>query len=197
MAVFWKLVHLGINLPNTFCFKMIRNLYHTQEKRTELLTAPCKCTREDAWLGEGYYFWEDYKDAIEWGRNSKMDTGGFQIYYSEIDCTNILDTVFNTEHYYFWMNAIEEKSKRFFKLTGRRMTIKELNNYFRDENTFAGVDGILFADCPNNKKTSLVRVVEKDGKSFAFPYRKRIQLVVFNPRNVITFKLDSSETRKF
>lgn len=50
---------------------MRREMFHTQEKRVERLTQPIRCTRPDAWLGYGYYFWGDLYDAIIWGRQSR------------------------------------------------------------------------------------------------------------------------------
>lgn len=32
---------------------------------------PFKCRREDAWLGEGYYFWDSFVELAHWwGRES-------------------------------------------------------------------------------------------------------------------------------
>lgn len=73
-------------------------MYLTQEKRAQKLTAPIFCNRNYAWLGEAYYFWAEEVDAAKWGHTSKKSTGYFEIYQAEIDCENVLDTVFNEEH---------------------------------------------------------------------------------------------------
>lgn len=86
-------------------------MFHTQEKREVVLKAPKICVRFNAWLGDGYYFWYDQKDAKEWGHNSKRRTGYFDIYKSEIICDNVLDTVFKEEHYLFWIEQIEKVGK--------------------------------------------------------------------------------------
>ncbi|MCB0410288.1 MAG: hypothetical protein KDD29_08715, partial [Flavobacteriales bacterium] len=68
--------------------------YHTQEKRKNRLSGPIICTKDNAWLGEGYYFWVSEDDADFWGMNSKRKTGEYEIYSAEIDCSNVLNTVF-------------------------------------------------------------------------------------------------------
>ena len=77
-------------------------MFHTQERRSVRLVAPLLCTKENAWLGDGYYFWDDIKDAILWGNNSKRETGMFEIYSANFNMSNFLDTVFNENHYNFW-----------------------------------------------------------------------------------------------
>lgn len=54
---------------------MSSNLYHTVGDRGNPKyiesNGPFECTRKDAWLGAGYYFWEDYiNNAHWWGKGS-------------------------------------------------------------------------------------------------------------------------------
>ena len=170
---------------------MIKTLYHTQEKRTELLTAPCKCIREDAWLGEGYYFWRDYEDAVNWGITSKKATGNFEIYAAEIECSDILDTVFNETQYYFWMRMIVKVANEIIGTTQLKPSLQELNDYFKERGTWNHVDGILFQDSPGSDE-NLVLPELKGGRTRYFVYRKRIQLVVYNQKILNTFSLQIS-----
>ena len=53
-------------------------LYQTVDDRRNikyvLENAPFKCTRDDAWLGEGYYFWDTFINCAHWwGKNSYGD----------------------------------------------------------------------------------------------------------------------------
>ena len=93
----------------------VRVMYHTQEKRPVRLSTPIICVRDDAWLGDGYYFWNDLADAEQWGQNSKKRTGWYEIYNASIDCSTILDTVFNEEHYQFWLKQVEKAAKTIIK----------------------------------------------------------------------------------
>jgi hypothetical protein len=65
------------------------------------LKNPIRCINDDAWLGEAFYFWLDLEDADEWGIKSKRGSNCYEVYQSEIQIDNILDTVFNEDHYFF------------------------------------------------------------------------------------------------
>jgi len=158
----------------------IRTMYHTQERRGKLLTAPIICVREDAWLGEGYYFWDDIIDAEIWGRKSKTATGHYEIYVSRIQTNSFLDTVFNENHYRFWLSQIEKVANLFISKTSLKPTIKEINEYFLDRGVWIDIDGIIFQDISENQNNLKVK---------SFYYRKRIQAVVFNIGIINTFAL--------
>lgn len=151
-------------------------MYHTQERRQSRLSAPVKCVRDDAWLGEGYYFWDDQRDAVQWGHKSKSATGYFEIYGAEISVNGFLDTVFNEEHYRFWLRQVEKAADFINAKTGLKPTIKEVNEYFKERAIWVEVDGIIFQDIPERDEMLKVK---------SFYYRKRIQAVVYN-REIIT-----------
>jgi hypothetical protein len=167
--------------------------YHTQESRSQNLTGAIKCIREDAWLGEGYYFWFDLFDAEVWGNNSKKRTNYYEIYVSDIDSTNVLDTVFNEEHYFFWLRQVEKVAKLIISKTKMKPTIKEMNDYFMERGTWQEVSGIRFQDLPTNPNHLLIKEIEYKNKKVTFAYRKRIQLVVYKPEIILTFALLKKE----
>lgn len=145
-----------------------RKSFHTQEKRIDILDSPVKCTRSDAWLGNGYYFWDDEQDAINWGHNSKKRTGYFQVYRADINCENVLDTVFNEDHYRFWLKQVEKAAKHFLRKTGIKPSIKDINDYFQKRAMWNEVDGIMFQDLPANEDFLLVEALyykKKDSSS--------------------------------
>lgn len=156
----------------------MRRMYHTQEKWKQRLTEPIKCVREDAWLGEGYYFWDDLEFAHEWGRTSKKRTGHYEIYETEINTDKVLDTVFNEEHYNFWLKQVEKVAKIIVKKTGLKATIKEINEYFVNRGDWNEVDGIMFQDIPQNMNFILVE---------GLWYKKRIQLVAYKKEIIVNF----------
>ncbi len=165
--------------------------YHTQESRTNELTAPIPCIREDAWLGNAIYFWYELEDAEEWGNNSKRRHNYYEIYKSDIETENVLNSVFNEEHYYFWLKQIEKVAKNIISKTKIKPSIKELNDYFKERGTWNDLDGILFQDLPTNPNKLLVKPIEYNNKTktTVFPYRKRIQLAVYNSNIIHTFAL--------
>lgn len=168
-------------------------MFHTQEKRDKLLESPIICVRNDAWLGEAFYYWLNLDDAKIWGINSKRETGYYEVYQSEINCANILDTVFNEKHYELWVKTIEKVAKSIVRNTYSKPTLKELNDYFKERGNWSEVDGIMFQDLPNKEYYSLVQpIIYKDKKKnidrkVYFAYRKRIQLAVYNTEVILNF----------
>lgn len=161
-----------------------RLMFHTQERRSNRLTAPLKCTNPSAWLGHGYYFWYDEQDAFNWGIQSKKATGYFEIYQCDVDCTDVLDTVFNEAHYNFWVGTIEKIAKTFVKKKGVKPPLRYINDYCRDRGIWNSVAGILFQDLPTNDEYVMV---------IGLYYKKRIQLVAFDLKIASGFKMRSSE----
>ena len=153
-------------------------MYHTQEKWSIRLTEPIICLRDNAWLGVAYYFWHDEIDAINWGNNSKRRKGYFEIYKADVDCENVLDTVFSEESYNFWIKQIEKAAKFITKKTGLKATIQEINLYLNTRAKWSEcTDGIVFQDLPFSDDL-LVK---------EFNYRKRIQIAIFNLKIIDNF----------
>lgn len=168
-------------------------VYHTQEKRKSCLDFPIICVRDDAWLGEAHYFWKDEVDAHDWGINSKKITGEFEVYNCKLNSDNFLDTVFNEAHYNFWIKQLEKIAIKIIKKTNEKPTIKELNDYLRDNNIWNQVDFIQFQDLPINQEKSFIKPIEyyKEGKKKlrTIAFRKRIQIAVYNPDIISNFAL--------
>ena len=154
--------------------------YHTQENRNDELGNPIFCNKDNAWLGEAYYFWENEDDAVFWGVKFKKKTGKYDIYKSEINIDNVLDTVFNREEYAFWIKQIEKAAKFFVKKTGTKPTLKEINDFFYERKVWTDIDGILFQDISENPIHFMVK---------EFQYKKRIQLALYNNKKIVTFAL--------
>ena len=173
---------------------MVKEAFHTQECRNVKLTAPKKCVRFDAWLGEAYYFWLEKIDAQSWGKKSKGRNGYFEIYQCAINSENFLDTVFNEEHYRFWLNQLEKIAMKIILLTNEKPTLKELNDYIKDHKIWEEIDYIKFQDLPINKEDSFIRPIEySNNKVRTVAFRKRIQLAVYNKDVISNFKFESKE----
>ena len=154
-------------------------MFHTQEKREKRLSAPVKCIKENAWMGVAWYFWYDSEEAFFWGLNSKRRTGYFEIYSADIDCENVLDTVFNEDHYQFWKKQIEKAQTAFIK-SGINPTLKILNDYFLDKKIWASISGIMFQDISNREGYYITE---------GFQYKKRVQLAVYKSEIIANFAL--------
>jgi len=160
-----------------------RDMFHTQECRAKKLTEPRKCIDDNAWLGAGYYFWYDKLDAIKWGEDFKTKTGSYEIYIATIDFSEILDTVFDEEHYKYWLKWINSARKKLAKKMSNP-TLKEVNEYLLEMlNEF---DGVMYQDLPTNLFSSVLPIA---GSKQSFVYRKRIQLVLYNIDKMELFEL--------
>lgn len=158
--------------------KLELDLYHTQEFRGTILSNPIKCIRNDAWLGDGYYFWYYEDDAMMWGNKSKKRTKKYDIYKARIVSEDVLNTVFNEDHYIFWVKQIELVSKKIIKQTQLKPTLKEINDYFKDKGIWSEIDGILFQDISKDPVKYLVKEMQ---------YKKRIQFALYNKNKMTNF----------
>jgi hypothetical protein len=158
-----------------------REMYHTQEKWATVLKNPIPTTNQDAWLGDGYYFWYYEDDAVWWGRTAKRRKGYYQVYKATINCENVLDTVFNEDHYKIWILNIEKAIKNFLKNEKGSVTLKYINDFFKERKVFEEIDGILFQDISDNPDNWIVK---------KFQYKKRIQLAVYNSTIISKFALE-------
>lgn len=180
----WKIISLPLGkfkITKTF-IALERLLFHTQEKRHIRLKKPIFCYNSDAWLGNAYYFWYDETDAIHWGNNYKRRTLSFEIYKADVECDKILDTVFNEDHYKFWVLQIEKAASAIIKKTGSKASIREINQFFIEKvNLKKDIDGVMFQDLPFSPDLLVVN----------FNYRKRIQVAVYNSKIINNFVFHS------
>lgn len=158
---------------------MVKKSYHTQENRgTQKLQNPIICVRSDAWFGKAFYFWESIDDADYWGKVAKSATKTFDVYCSNIDCSDFLDTVFNESHYRVWLDSIEKLALKFRMELGKDLSLKELNDYFKNKGLYKNVGGVIFQDISLKESHYLIRGMQ---------YKKRIQLAVFNEESLKDF----------
>lgn len=152
-------------------------MFHTQEDRGVVLTKPILCDRSDAWFGSGYYFWEDRRDAEYWGETAKQ--GVFNVYKARIETDRVLDTVFNKEHYEFFIHALEKVAEDVLRQTGRRLSKVDVCEYLNGKAKWReDVDVLLACDVPIGRRETL-----------PIPIRKRIQAAVYNINCVKEFQI--------
>lgn len=152
-------------------------MFHTQENRGYVLTEPMLCTRGDAWLGTAYYFWAHENDAVRWGYDSK--NGRFHVYSAIIESDKVLDTVFNQEHYNFFMTALDRAATTIVKKTGRKLSRRLLCEYLNERAGWKNeIDVLIINDNPSGERELL-----------PIPVRKRIQAAVYNRDCIHEFQL--------
>lgn len=160
--------------------------YHTQEwRQTAVLEEPKLCELKNAWLGIGYYFWTELEFAKYWGEDYKKATGYYDIYTALLNVDHCINAVFDEEGYFFLRSKIEETINHFIK-NNQPVTLERVNRFLA-ENIWPdlGVSGIIYDDKPVNPRKS-DRVYSEIPDLY---YKKRIQVVLFNLRNIFNFDL--------
>lgn len=114
-----------------------RVLYQTLENRenTEDIehNAPYECTRRNAWLGRGFYFWDTFIDLAHlWGKHSYKGNYCICRVSCEYEDDDILDLVSNTEQ----IRDLCRITKYLEDEYGKRLTVSFIMEYLRSKTKF-------------------------------------------------------------
>ena len=130
--------------------------YHTQANNGNILNFPVLAEGLDQWLGDGFYFWQDYEFSEWWGDNKKCKSWNtskkYDIYEVELefDEDDFIDTVFNENDYYNFVKSIEKFAKKYQKKEKRKPTLEEFNLFIKKFNIWDNIKIIRFQDIPKN-----------------------------------------------
>jgi len=93
---------------------------------------PFICKWTNAWLGEGYYFWEAFLNSAHWWGNSHCKGSYF---ICESSCvktdTNCFDLVGDTGHMTIFSDAVDEISRRGLK--NGKTTVPRILQFLKDD----------------------------------------------------------------
>lgn len=141
--------------------------------------APYRCTRRDAWLSHGYYFWDqDIERAKQWGESSYA--GKYVVVEYEMTCNNILDLVGSRRH--------QEEFKQLIALAKTELKLENIPvskviQFLRKRNNDCkGIfeyDSIKAQDHPNR---DMVRFV--DASPCRMDLNSRMQICIFKQQNL-------------
>lgn len=167
-------------------------VFHTNECRGNAVQMPIFATGDKQWLGDAYYFWQDYEFAEEWGynricNNTKYKKGQltkFDIYDVELNIDfpsdEVIDSVFNEEDYRKFVLSLEKFAMAYKLEFKKRPTLEEFNDYIEDKNIWRNIKAIRFQDLPTNSKRDYLKITN-------FYYKKRIQIAVYDIRIITKF----------
>ena len=108
----------------------------------------------------------------------RIKANKYEIYESSFDEENILDTVFNEEHYNKWVKLLENAADLIWKRIKQKPTKEQINKFLKEKNIFHDVTGIKFQDIQANNNYL---------KILNFHYKKKLQLVIYDLRIMLTF----------
>lgn len=116
---------------------MTISLYQTVEDRNNPLeivsNGPFKCNRADAWLGHGYYFWENYIDHAHWWGEKGYDKMYVICSASyDFDALYCFDLVNNYDH----LHLLEELSLEIKSKINKPVLVPKLIELLKLKNLF-------------------------------------------------------------
>lgn len=117
----------------------VREIYQTLQYRNNnkevLENGPGHCSRDDAWLYHGYYFWEEsLKPAHYWGRKWCNENYIICNAQCEINEDNCLDLVGNIKHDEYFTAALS-KLKELGELT-QQSTVQHVIHWLQKNSQF-------------------------------------------------------------
>jgi hypothetical protein len=161
---------------------MVTKGYHTLEDRGNAEEieewGPRMCFRDNAWLGEGYYFWDgDIYWAHDWGKKVKR---GYMIFEGEITIDeNTYDLVGSVAHKLEFAAIMHEIESKLVK-PGQTITVPKVIEYIKK---YAGFpyNSIRAADYPGSR----AQQISFGGKWKEFMYLyERVQICLINKNNL-------------
>jgi hypothetical protein len=165
---------------------MIVTAYQTLEDKDNVdeieTEGPFKCTRSDAWLGHGFYFWDtNMKWAIAWGENSYTRRGkGYVIGRCEIDLANsCFDLHGNVAHQQELKETIEVLKSSGKLKSGHRLILGGILEFLKNEGLFQ-YKSIRIGD---NNDPLKVHFNERKGEFMVI--NQRVQICVVERMGVI------------
>ncbi len=113
---------------------MLSNLYQTLEYRNNNdyieKDGPFPCTHSNAWLGDGYYFWDTFiNHAHLWGMNSYKQNG-YVICKSIIDLQNLNIFDLDSPQHLLVIKEVRDILKS--KYPNETITVPYIINYLKD-----------------------------------------------------------------
>lgn len=157
--------------------------YQTLEDRNDNkyieLNAPFKCTRKNAWLGDGYYFWDTNVNwALQWGFNSYKQRGKeFLICETKIDihknCFDLVGDVNCQMEFKDFLDVFKER----FKATAP--TVRKLINFVQKNDSFPYYS-IRVSDNPKTKQLKFI-----DSRNEHIALNQRVQICVINKEVIV------------
>lgn len=160
--------------------------YQTVEYRGEdnlenevKLNAPYMCTKRNAWLSYGFYFWDqDIERAKQWGASSYA--GRYIVVEYEMTCNNILDLVGSRLH--------QEEFKQLIALAKvelklENVSVSKVIQFLRKRNReYKGIfeyDSIKAQDHPSRDMVHFV-----DTSPCRMDLNPRMQICIFKEQNL-------------
>lgn len=148
---------------------------------------PYKCTRDDAWLGFGYYFWDS---RIDWGHwwGSKSYNGNYIICKAEIilgkTCFDLVGNVIHQQDFLETFEVLNTKHSKAFK--HNNVTVPQVIEYLKRKGFLKQFETIR----SHHHDRDLTKAFYKLGEEFLFlGHKVQICLIQINELALQTYKI--------
>lgn len=147
---------------------------------------PFICNWTNAWLGEGYYFWEAFIDHAHWWGKARCNGNYF---ICESNCvkteTNCFDLVGDTDHMTIFSEAVDQMAKRGLK--NAKTTVPRILHFLKfdskvfhyDATRAVGFTSISEENSPEYIKKLLFEPIKSDKVAHYINYRPPIQICFY------------------
>ena len=157
--------------------------YHVNEHRGTIQIVYAKGKKQ--WLGSAFYFWQDFEFAKEWVSVKKYNKTDIYTVQLELDFQtdeNLIDTVFNEQHYYEFVKTIESFADYFVRKSNFKPSLEDFTEFIYKFGIWKEIKAIRFQDLPQNDKKDYLKVKN-------FFYKKRIQIALYDKELISTFTI--------
>lgn len=160
----------------------IKNLYQTVEDRTNpnyiKENAPFPCNKENAWLGNGYYFWDTFiENAHWWGKVGYKSNYVICRYECTFEKLNCFDLVGNTEQMLDFSNCIDFLKDK--NLIDHKTTVARILEYLKEISEF-NYDSIRVYGIASKSKKEDFRLKFNLSNPAYLAYKPTIQICLYH-----------------
>jgi hypothetical protein len=166
----------------------LKTLYQTVEDRTNpdviAENAPFVCNADNAWLGDGYYFWDSFIELAHWWGSMKYKKNYVICSFKcDFDSSLCFDLVGETEHMKQFSESIDFLKQQ--NLVDENTTVSRIISFLRDkvggfnyEAVRAHGIGSVSDTSPKVKKFRHRMVFEFGGRQY-LDYKPAIQICIY------------------
>ena len=179
---------------------MIITAYQTLENRDNIdeieTDGPYICSRKDAWLGSGYYFWDsNIAWAISWGKNSyEKFQKEYVIGRCQLDLSQYCFDLFGNVAHQIDLKEVIEVMKRSGKIrSGHRLIMPNIIEFLKVNGLFP-YRSIRIGDTPSSMH---VHFSGQETKREYMLVNQRVQICVIERKGVILHPFDVIYPEKY
>lgn len=162
--------------------KIYQTLQDKKNPEEIISNGPFKCEREDAWLGHGYYFWENYEKYAHWwgkyGYKNSFVICSAEYEKNDLYCLNLVD---NYDH----LELMESIHKKLAKKTDKELYVPKIIEFLKKTKIF-NFDAIRSPTLQAYSNSLVIKYISKNKSTLHL--QPMIQVCFLNKTNRLNLK---------